>query len=83
MDEPSEGLAPTVIDRLVETCRSVIAEGVSLLLVEQNMQVATALADRILIMVTGEVVYETSAESLLADEAAQWRFLGVERVATA
>jgi hypothetical protein len=34
-------------------------------------------------MVTGEVVYETSAESLLADEAAQWRFLGVERVATA
>ncbi len=79
MDEPSEGLAPTVVERVVETCRTLLAEGISLLLVEQNLGVATALADRILIMLTGEVALETTAEALLADEAVQRRYLGVER----
>ena len=80
LDEPSEGLAPTVVDKLVDTCRGLVAEGVSLLLVEQNLGVAAALAERILIMLTGEVVLETSAEALLADEAVQRRYLGVEPV---
>jgi branched-chain amino acid transport system ATP-binding protein len=83
MDEPSEGLAPTIVSTLVETCRTLLAEGVSLLLVEQNLGVATALADRILIMLTGEVVHETTAQVLLADEAVQRRFLGVEPVIAA
>jgi branched-chain amino acid transport system ATP-binding protein len=82
MDEPSEGLAPTVVERLIETCRTLIAEGISLLLVEQNLRVATALSDRVLIVLSGEVVHETSAASLLADEELQWRFLGVERATT-
>ncbi|MGZ3588883.1 MAG: ATP-binding cassette domain-containing protein, partial [Candidatus Limnocylindrales bacterium] len=83
MDEPSEGLAPTIVSTLVETCRTLLAEGVSLLLVEQNLGVATALADRILIMLTGEVVHETTAQALLADVAVQRRFLGVEPVIAA
>ncbi len=78
MDEPSEGLAPAVIERLVETLQALAREGVSILLVEQNLAVATAVADRILLMVTGEVVAETTAAELLADEAMQRRFLGVE-----
>jgi branched-chain amino acid transport system ATP-binding protein len=80
LDEPSEGLAPTVVDKLVDTCRALIEEGVSLLLVEQNLGVATALAERILIMLTGEVVHDTTAAALLADEAVQRRYLGVEPV---
>jgi branched-chain amino acid transport system ATP-binding protein len=83
MDEPSEGLAPTIVERLVETYRTLVAEGVSLLLVEQNLAVATALADRILIVLGGEIVHETSAQALLADESAQRRYLGVEPVGVA
>jgi branched-chain amino acid transport system ATP-binding protein len=78
MDEPSEGLAPAVIESLVATCRSLVAEGVGLLLIEQNLGVATALADRLLLMVAGRVAHETTSKELLADEAAQRRFLGVE-----
>ena len=83
MDEPSEGLAPTIMERLVDTWRTLVAEGISLLIVEQDLTVATALADRILIMLTGEVVHETTAAELLADEAVQHRFLGVEPVRVA
>jgi branched-chain amino acid transport system ATP-binding protein len=83
MDEPSEGLAPTIVERLVETFRTLAAEGVSILIVEQNLGVATAVADRILLMVTGEVVHETTAAALLADDTTQRRYLGVERVGAA
>jgi branched-chain amino acid transport system ATP-binding protein len=78
MDEPSEGLAPAIVEGLVETCRSLVAEGVSLLLIEQNLGFATSLADRLLVMVAGRVAHETTSAALLADEAAQRRFLGVE-----
>jgi branched-chain amino acid transport system ATP-binding protein len=81
MDEPSEGLAPTVVEGLVETCKSLVQEGVGLLLIEQNLGVATALADRLLLMVAGDVAHETTSTELLADEAAQRRFLGVEPLA--
>jgi len=81
LDEPSEGLAPAVVERLIETLRLLAREGVSILLVEQNLTVATAVADRILLMVTGEVVHETKGDELLADEALQRRFLGVEPLA--
>jgi branched-chain amino acid transport system ATP-binding protein len=83
MDEPSEGLAPAVVEKLVATFRTLASEGVSILLVEQNLGVATAAADRILLMVTGELVHETSSAELLADEAMQRRYLGVERVTPA
>jgi branched-chain amino acid transport system ATP-binding protein len=81
MDEPSEGLAPRIVEELVETCRTLAAEGIGLLLVEQNLGMATALADRILIMVSGRIALETTAAQLLADEDAQRRYLGVEPLA--
>jgi branched-chain amino acid transport system ATP-binding protein len=81
MDEPSEGLAPRIVEELIETCRSLIAEGIGLLLVEQNLGVATALADRILVMVAGRIALETTAAELEADEDAQRRYLGVEPLA--
>ena len=77
MDEPSEGLAPIVVEHLVTVLRDVSREGVGLLLVEQNLGVATSVSDRIAIMVTGRIALETTAAALLADEAAQRRYLGV------
>ena len=83
MDEPSEGLAPRIVEELVQTCRTLVAEGIGLLLVEQNLGVATALADRILVMVSGRIALETTAAALDADEEAQRRYLGVEPLAAA
>ncbi len=81
MDEPSEGLAPTVVEQLIETCKKLEEEGVAILLIEQNLGVATSLAERQLVMVAGSIALETTAEKLLADPEAQRRFLGVEPVA--
>jgi len=83
MDEPSEGLAPTIVESLVETCRGLVREGVGLLLIEQNLGVATSLAERQLVMVAGEIAAETTARELLVSPEAQQRYLGVTRVESA
>jgi len=77
MDEPSEGLAPIIVDHLLEALKRLSAEGISMLVVEQKLSVATALADHMLIMVKGRIALETTASALLADEDAQRRYLGV------
>ena len=61
MDEPSEGLAPTIVDMLVDTLRRLENEGLAILLVEQKLDVATSLASRQLVMVGGEIALETTA----------------------
>jgi branched-chain amino acid transport system ATP-binding protein len=81
MDEPSEGLAPTIIEMLIETFRTLEAEGLRILLIEQNLGVATSLAERQLIMVGGEIATETTASALSTDPDLQRRYLGVEPVA--
>jgi branched-chain amino acid transport system ATP-binding protein len=81
MDEPSEGLAPTVVEQLVETCVSLRSEGVAVLLIEQNLGVATALAERQLVMVAGSIAVETTADQLQNDPDSQRRYLGVEPMA--
>ena len=80
MDEPSEGLAPTIIELLIDTFRTLAQEGLRILLIEQNLGVATALAERQLIMVGGEIATETTASALAADPELQRRYLGVEPV---
>ena len=80
MDEPSEGLAPAIVENLIGTCQGLVQEGVGLLLVEQNLGVATSLAERQLIMVAGEIATEMSGKALLDDPDAQQRYLGVSRV---
>ncbi len=77
MDEPSEGLAPVLVDHLLETLKRLSTEGISLLIVEQKLSVAASLADHILIMVKGIIALETSSSTLLADEDAKRRYLGV------
>ncbi len=81
MDEPSEGLAPAVIDHLIDAIRGLSAEGTAILLVEQNLSVATELADRHLVMVAGRIAAETTADELENDPDAQRRYLGVEPLA--
>jgi branched-chain amino acid transport system ATP-binding protein len=81
MDEPSEGLAPTIIEMLIETFRKLEQEGLRILLIEQNLGVATSLAERQLIMVGGEIAVETTAAELGGDPELQRRYLGVEPVA--
>ena len=81
MDEPSEGLAPAVIDVLIETFKKLEEEGLAILLIEQKLDVATSLADRQLVMVGGEIALETTAAELARDPEMQRRFLGVEPVA--
>ena len=81
MDEPSEGLAPAVIENLVGTFRRLEDEGLAILLIEQNLGVATALAERQLVMVAGRVAAETTASQLAGDPELQRRYLGVEPLA--
>jgi branched-chain amino acid transport system ATP-binding protein len=78
MDEPSEGLAPTIVEGLVQTIKDLAAAGMGLLVVEQNLGVATSLAERQLVMVTGAIATETTAAELMDDPVAQRRYLGVE-----
>ena len=81
MDEPSEGLAPAIIEHLVETFKKLEEEGLSILLIEQNLGVATSLAERQLVMVSGSIYAETTATELSKDPELQRRFLGVEPLA--
>ena len=76
MDEPSEGLAPTIVEGLVETCRSSSRRAWASCSIEQNLGVATSLAERQLVMVAGEIAAETTAAALAADPEAQQRYLG-------
>ncbi len=80
MDEPSEGLAPTVIEILIDTFRTLEEEGLRILLIEQNLGVATSLAERQLVMVGGEIATETTATILANDPELQRRYLGVEPI---
>jgi branched-chain amino acid transport system ATP-binding protein len=81
MDEPSEGLAPAVIEGLIETFKLLEAEGLAILLIEQNLGVATALAERQLVMIGGRIAAETTASALSGDPDLQRRYLGVEPLA--
>ena len=81
MDEPSEGLAPAIIENLTEVFIKLAEEGLRILLIEQNLAVATALADRQLVMIAGEIAAETTAGELGGSPELQRRFLGVEPVA--
>lgn len=70
LDEPSQGLAPLVVRQLAEVIRRLCAEGVTILLIEQNMKLAEAVADALHIMVKGRIVYGASPAVFHAEEEA-------------
>jgi len=77
VDEPSLGLAPRVVDRIYEVLARFVAEGVALVIVEQYVQRALALANTVYILSRGEVVHVGKAEELGPDQIYQ-RYLGIE-----
>ncbi|WP_435349680.1 ABC transporter ATP-binding protein [Haloarchaeobius sp. HRN-SO-5] len=77
LDEPTEGLAPIIVERVADLVRELNEEGITVLLVEQNVAVASALADRVYILDKGHIVYEGTPEELDADEDVRDRHLGV------
>jgi branched-chain amino acid transport system ATP-binding protein len=76
-DEPSQGLAPKVVQDVMSTVLRLKREGVSVLLVEQNVESALAVADRVYVMRQGRVVHEGPAEAMRRDAALQRRLLGI------
>lgn len=77
LDEPSEGIMPVLVEEMGVLFRRLRDQGVTLLLVEQNVEWALRLADRAVIIDQGEVVHESSADVLLADKAMQERYCAV------
>lgn len=77
MDEPSEGLAPTIIDILVDFTKVLAEEGVHMLLVEQNLDFAYRVSDNANVIVTGENVYSGSFKELRDDKELTRKLLGV------
>ena len=79
LDEPSEGLVPEIIDRLLDTLLTLKQNGVAVLLVEQRVKSALKVSDRILLMEMGELRHEASAQDLIADPIPLERYIGVHR----
>ena len=76
-DEPSQGLAPKVVRDVMATVTRLKREGVAVLLVEQNVESALAVADRAYVMHQGRIVHEGSAAALRGDPGLQRRLLGI------
>ena len=77
LDEPSQGLAPLVVNVVIDTIRKLKNQHVSMLLVEQNAELALQLADRVYVIDHGTVVFEGTPEKLRADQQATTTYLGV------
>ncbi|GGM18998.1 ABC transporter ATP-binding protein [Deinococcus aerophilus] len=77
LDEPSEGLAPVIVQRIGDIIEELRAEGLSVLLVEQNLKFATRLADRHYVFVDGQIVDEVAREDALARREDLLRYLSV------
>ena len=77
LDEPSQGLAPLVVSAVMDTIRELKNQGVSMLLVEQNVEMALQLADRVYVIDHGTVVFEGPPAVLRADQGITATYLGV------
>ena len=77
VDEPSKGLAPAIVDNMIEAFAQLKASGVTLLLVEQNMHFAERLGDTVAVMDNGRIVHAGAMEALAQDAALQRSLLGL------
>ncbi|HVV93583.1 MAG TPA: ABC transporter ATP-binding protein [Hyphomicrobiales bacterium] len=77
LDEPFEGLAPIIVRDLMDACRNLAAAGQTILVVEQNLAAALALAHRAYIINNGHIVHEAGADELRGDIATVQRHLGI------
>jgi branched-chain amino acid transport system ATP-binding protein len=77
LDEPSEGLAPVIVERMAETIRALKAEGLSILLSEQNLHFARAVSDRATIIEKGRIRWTGSIAELMAADAVREQYLSI------
>jgi branched-chain amino acid transport system ATP-binding protein len=77
LDEPSEGLAPVIVEQMIATILELKRDGLTVLLSEQNLHFAQAVADRTLIMETGRIRYRGTMAELAADEQIRRTYLTV------
>ncbi len=77
LDEPSEGIMPVLVDEMFEYFLALKNSGVTILLIEQNVELALRIADRAYILDQGQVVYTGTAEAMLADTAIQEKYCAV------
>jgi branched-chain amino acid transport system ATP-binding protein len=78
MDEPSMGLAPVLVEAIFDTIIEINKEGTTILLVEQNAQMALQVANRGYVLQTGEIVLQDSADNLRKNEMVQKAYLGID-----
>lgn len=81
LDEPSQGLAPVIVQEVMRTIARMKKEGMSVLLVEQNAMLALQLADRAYVLSDGEIAYDGSAQELKADKERMEALAGVSHIA--
>lgn len=77
LDEPTEGLAPIIVKLIYDKLQELKAAGLSMIIVEQNFGFATSLADDVVVVGKGQIVWTGSADDIKADEDAQHTWLGV------
>jgi branched-chain amino acid transport system ATP-binding protein len=77
LDEPSEGIMPVLVDEMFELFRTMKAQGTTVLLVEQNVELALDIADRAYVLDHGAVVHHAAASELLADDDIKERYCSV------
>jgi branched-chain amino acid transport system ATP-binding protein len=77
LDEPSQGLAPVIVDAVIESVQRMRSEGLSILLVEQDISVALHLASHVYILETGELAYAGTSDELRSQQDVQAKYLGV------
>jgi branched-chain amino acid transport system ATP-binding protein len=77
LDEPSLGLAPKLVDEVLDTVRILKGQGMSILLVEQNVREALELAERGYVLQTGRIVGEGAGKELLSSDKFRQAFLGI------
>ncbi|MDU7587773.1 MAG: ABC transporter ATP-binding protein [Acidovorax sp.] len=77
LDEPSEGVAPVIVQQMARTIRALKAQGIGILLSEQNLPFAEAVADRACVLEQGRIVYSAGMAQLAGDAAARRQYLGV------
>ncbi len=77
LDEPSEGLAPVIVERIVEAVRTLKKEGMGILLSEQNLHFAQLVADYATVIERGHVRFDGTMTALMQDQATRQRYLSV------
>jgi branched-chain amino acid transport system ATP-binding protein len=77
LDEPSQGLAPVIVNTVLDMLRDLKRERLSVLIVEQSLKLAMALADRVYIMSNGRIAFEGRPQDIEADPTVIDRFIGV------